>query len=106
MGGNPDEDAVYLNVTPTKNDGTTVHTDTVKDVPVDAFWSISVDNADGYYETNPLNAYTISSITRKKNVDGSTNMQLGGCDGRIANCIPIVKGWNIRYASTVRARRY
>jgi hypothetical protein len=93
-GGNPDKDAVYLNVTPPKNDGTTVHTVTVKEVPVDAFWSISVYNAQGYYEKNALNSYTINSVTGTKASDGSTTVQFGGCDGRIPNCIPIVKGWN------------
>jgi hypothetical protein len=93
-GGNPDKDAVYLNVTPAKNDGVTVHRVTVKDVPVDAFWSISVYNEQGYYEKNALDAYTINSITGKKGVDGSTTVQFGGCDGTTANCLPIVKGWN------------
>ena len=93
-GGNPDRDATYLSETPAKNDGTTVHRVTVKDVPVDAFWSISVYNEQGYYEKNALNAYTINSITGKKAADGSTTVQFGGCDGKIPNCIPIVKGWN------------
>jgi len=93
-GGNPDKDAVYLSVTPAKNDGTTVHKVTVRDVPVDAFWSISVYNAQGYYEKNPLNAYSVNSITGKKAGDGTTTVQFGGCDGKVANCIPIVKGWN------------
>jgi len=93
-GGNPDKDAVYLNVTPARNDGTTVHKVVVKDVPVDAFWSISVYNAEGYYQKNELNAYTINSITGNKGADGSTTVQFGGCDGKVPNCIPIVKGWN------------
>ena len=93
-GGNPDKDAVYLNVTPAANDGTTVHKVTVNDVPVDAFWSISVYNAEGYYQKNELNAYTINSITGKKGPDGSTAVQFGACDGKIPNCIPIVNGWN------------
>ncbi len=41
-GLNPDQDALYLNVTPSKNDGTTIYKLNVKDVPVDGFWSISV----------------------------------------------------------------
>ena len=52
-GGNPDKDATYLNITPAKNDGTTVYKLTVKDVPVDGFWSVSVYNAEGYFEKNP-----------------------------------------------------
>ena len=93
-GGNPDKDATYLNETPARNDGVTVHRVTVKDVPVDAFWSISVYNEHGYYEKNALDSYTINSITGKKAADGSTTIQFGGCDGKIPNCIPIVKGWN------------
>src|SRR6266850_2218281 len=40
-GGNPDKDATYLNITPANNDGNTVYKLNVKDVPVDAFWSVS-----------------------------------------------------------------
>src|SRR5204863_4523810 len=51
-GGHPAHDTMYLRVTPPRNDGFTHHTLTVKDVPVDAFWSISVYNERGYYEPN------------------------------------------------------
>ena len=93
-GGNPDKDATYLNITPPNNDGTTVYKLVVKDVPVDAFWSISVYNAKGYFEPNKENAYSINNPTGKKEADGSITIQFGGCDGKIANCIPIVNGWN------------
>ncbi len=93
-GGNPDQDATYLSVTPAKNDGTTVYRLTVKDVPVDGFWSVSVYNAAGYFEKNPLNAYSLNNITAKKDDDGSIAIQFGGCDGRMPNCLPIVAGWN------------
>ena len=93
-GGNPEKDAMYLNVTPTKNDGTTVYRLNVKDVPVGGFWSISVYNAAGYYQPNKLNAYSINNITAKKSEDGSITIQFGGCDGTIPNCLPIMKGWN------------
>jgi hypothetical protein len=93
-GGSPDKDAVYLNVIPPKNDGTTVHTLTVKDVPVDGFWSVSVYNEQGYFENNRYDAYSKNNLTSKKNVDGSITIQFGGCDGSIPNCLPIVQGWN------------
>jgi hypothetical protein len=93
-GGNPDKDAVYLNVTPPKNDGTTVYRLTVKDVPVDGFWSVSVYNAKGYFEPNKENAYTVNNLTAKKEADGSVVIQFGGCDGKAPNCLPITTGWN------------
>jgi hypothetical protein len=93
-GGNADKDATYLNVTPTGNDGSIVYKLSVKDVPVDAFWSISVYNAAGYFEKNPQNSYSINSLTAKKSDDGSIAIQFGDCDGKIPNCLPIVKGWN------------
>jgi hypothetical protein len=93
-GLNPDKDAIYLNVTPGKNDGTTIYKLNVKDVPVDGFWSISIYNAEGYFKPNTLNAYTLNNITAKKNDDGSVTIQFGGCDGKVANCLPIMPGWN------------
>ena len=49
-GGNAEKDALYLPVTPTSNDGTTVYRLTAKDVPVDGFWSITVLNREGYLQ--------------------------------------------------------
>jgi len=94
-GGNPDKEAKYLNVTPARNDGTTIHTLLVPaNVPVDGFWSISLYNARGNFEPNPLNAYTVNNITAKTAADGSVRVQFGGCDGQIPNCLPITEGWN------------
>ena len=93
-GGNPEKDAKYLNVVPLNNDGKTIYKLAVKDVPVDAFWSISLYNAAGYYEKNNQNAYTVNNITAKKEGDGSIVIQFGGCDGKPSNCLPIPKGWN------------
>ena len=93
-GGNPQKDAIYLNVVPTKNDGSTIYKLSVKDVPVNGFWSISLYNADGYYEKNQYDAYALNSITAKKDPDGSVAIQFGGCDGKIPNCLPTMKGWN------------
>jgi hypothetical protein len=93
-GGNPEKDATYLNITPEQNDGTTIHRLKVKDVPVDAFWSISLYNASGYFQKNELDAYSLNNITAQKEADGSVTVQFGGCDGHIPNCLPIMDGWN------------
>jgi len=93
-GGNPEKDALYLNVVPPRNDGKTIYRLDVKDVPVDGFWSISVYNAKGYFEPNPQNAYTLNNITAKAGADGSIAIQFGGCDGKVENCLPTPPGWN------------
>jgi hypothetical protein len=94
-GGNPDRDASYLSFDPPKNDGTTIYKLTVPgNVPVDAFWSISLYNKEGYFQKNDLNAYSLNNITAKKAADGSVAVQFGGCDGKIDNCLPITAGWN------------
>jgi len=85
---------IYLTVMPSRNDGTTIYQLDVKDVPVDGFWSISVYDAGGYFVKNPLDAYSLNSITAKKAADGSVTIRFGGCDGKIPNCLPIMQGWN------------
>jgi hypothetical protein len=93
-GLNPDKDATYLNVTLAKNDGKSIYKLTVKDVPVDGFWSVTVYDATGHFQKNSLNAYSLNNITAKKNADGSVAMQFGGCNAKIDNCLPIMKDWN------------
>ena len=94
-GGNPDKDARYLNVFPPKNDGNTVYRLRIPaDVPVDGFWSISLYNAEGRFQKNPYDAYTLNNLTAKKDADGSVTAQFGGCDGKIPNCLPTMPGWN------------
>jgi hypothetical protein len=93
-GGNPERDATYLTITPANNDNKAPRKLTVSNVPVDGFWSISVYNAEGYFEKNPYNAYSVNNIIGQKAADGSITVQFGGCEGRIPNCLPITKGWN------------
>jgi hypothetical protein len=94
-GGNPDKDAFYLNVTPARNDGKTIYRLSVPaKVPVNAFWSVIVYDAEGHLKKNEYNAYSFNSITAKKSADGSVAIQFGGCDGKIPNCLPTAAGWN------------
>jgi hypothetical protein len=94
-GGNPDSEAKYLNVTPSKNDGKAVYQLTVpRDVPVDGFWSITVYDAEGRFQKNKYDAYSLNNLTAKKSADGSVTVQFGGCDGKIDNCLPVIPGWN------------
>ncbi len=93
-GGNPKEGAVYDNVVPEKNDGTVPYRVTVKDVPVDAFWSVTVYNAKGFLEKNDLGIYSYNNVTAKPNDDGSFTINFGG-DPAEKNYIPTTKGWSI-----------
>jgi hypothetical protein len=93
-GGNPEEDALYLNITPAHNDGKTIYKLNVKDVPVDGFWSISVYDDKGHFVANPQNAYSLNNVTAKPADDGSFAIRFGGCDGATLNCLPVPAGWN------------
>jgi hypothetical protein len=91
----PDKDAIYLNVTPPRNDGQVVYRLTVPaNVPVGAFWSISVYNDQGRFEKNRYGVYAINNVTAKKSAGGSVTVQFGGCDGKTPNCLPTMNGWN------------
>lgn len=93
-GGNPPDAAVYKAVYPAAADGSNVHRLTVKDVPVDGFWSISVYDKKGFFEKNSLGMNSLNSLTARKSDDGSYTVQFGGCEGGVPNCLPIMKDWN------------
>lgn len=60
-GGLPTSEAVYLGVDPRVPPG--AYTLTMRDVPADAFWSVSVYNAAGYFEPNASGRYSLNSLT-------------------------------------------
>ncbi len=89
----PVKDASYDTVTPKQNDGKTPQVLTVKDVPVDGFWSVSLYNKDGYYEENPSGAYVINDRNATADPDGSITIHFGGDTGQ-PNYLYIMEGWN------------
>ncbi len=91
-GGLPDREARYVSVDPGGVSGD--YKLTVRDVPVDGFWSISVYNADGFFERNDRDAYSVNNITATPNGDGSITVHFGGCRDDRPNCLPITDGWN------------
>ena len=90
-GGLPERDARYTAVFPDKPVGE--YSLTVEEVPVDGFWSVSVYNADGFFEPNDRNAYSVNDLTATRNDDGSVTVHFGGDDDR-PNLMPITEGWN------------
>ena len=93
-GGNPEKDALYLPITPANNDGRTIYRLTVTDIPVDGFWSLAVYDRDGYFHKNDAGAYSVNSLSAKKDADGSISIQFGDCHDTVPNCLPITDGWN------------
>jgi hypothetical protein len=93
-GANPESEALYLNVVPARNDGVTPYRLKVGNVPVDGFWSISVYNAEGYFEKNASDVYSLNNITAERSADGTFEILFGRCDAGTRNCIPIMPGWN------------
>lgn len=91
-GGNPLEDAKYLVGAVPQNDGQTPYVLTVKDVPIDGFWSVTVYNDKGYFEA-PASAISVNNVTGKRNSDGSMTIHFGG-DPEADNYLRIMPGWN------------
>ncbi len=101
-GGLPEYEAYYANVEPGLPFGQ--YRLTVRDVPVDAFWSLSLYNADGYFEPNEVGRYNVNSVTAVHDADGAITIHFGPIDsgdvpGDVPNLLPIMEGWNylIRY---------
>ncbi|GAA5191502.1 DUF1214 domain-containing protein [Ferrimonas gelatinilytica] len=92
-GGLPETEAFYLNVDPDLPP-TTYKIEVPAEVPVDAFWSLSLYNAQGFFQPNQRDAYNINSVTGIRNDDGTMTIHLGGCEDDRVNCLPIEEGWN------------
>ncbi len=90
-GGLPEHEAYYESREPGLPVGR--YTITAKDVPVDAFWSITVYGHDGFLHRNDLDAYSVNSVSGTRNDDGSITVTFGGHSGDV-NPLPIEDGWN------------
>jgi hypothetical protein len=91
-GGLPDGEARYIGVFPDKPVGE--YRLTVRDVPVDGFWSISVYNPDGFFVANDRNVHSINNVTATRDDDGSVIVHFGGFGANRPNCLPIMDGWD------------
>lgn len=91
-GGLPTSEAAYVSVDPGAVEGD--HELTLDDVPVDAFWSVSVYNAQGYFEPNPHGLFTVNSVTSTPNEDGSVTVRFVTGEPSAPNSIPVPSRWN------------
>jgi len=91
-GGLPESDAFYATVDPGLPVGE--YRIVVGDVPVDAFWSISLYNANGFLEDSAEGGCTVNQFTADKEKDGSVVVHFGGCSDGRANCLYLMDGWN------------
>ena len=91
-GGLPEAEAFYVSVEPDLPVGE-YKIEVPAEVPVGAFWSVSVYNAERFFEPNALDAYVVNSVMGERNADGSMTVHFGGCDDGRINCLPLMDGW-------------
>ncbi len=103
LGANLPEDAIYpmnlVDDTGKPLDGAnkyTLHFDKGAAPPVNAFWSITLYDSDGFQVANPLNRFAVSSyMPFKTNVDGSLDLYFQNespGENKEANWLPAPKG--------------
>lgn len=83
-GGLPETEAYYQNVNPGLPVG--AYQLTMRDVPVDAFWSVSLYDADGYFPTDTGGRVNVNNLTAVHNPDGSVTINFGGAEISPTRC--------------------
>lgn len=91
-GGLPETEAFYAIDSQPREVGR--FTLTLRDVPADAFWSVSIYNRDGFFEANPFDSYNINSVTAEAEPDGSVVLDLAPEPGDGKNHLYVMDGWN------------
>lgn len=91
-GGLPEYEATYISVD--EDLPVDEYRLRLKDVPVDAFWSVSLYNAAGFFEENSLGVNSINSLTAVRDEDDGVTIRFGVQLDGVANALPIMPGWN------------
>jgi hypothetical protein len=90
-GGLPESEAYYVNVSPGLPVGE--YELTVGEVPVDGFWSLSVYDADGFFDPAAEQACSLNDLTGERDADGRITVRFGP-DANGPNRLMIGEGWN------------
>jgi len=92
--GLPPKAAIYTSIFPAQNDGVVPYGFTVSDVPVGAFWSVTVYNDEGFMVENEAGLYSLNNLSAKADESGAVSIHFGGCEDGRGNCIPVPENWN------------
>jgi len=92
-GGLPNKQTIAELGSVEQNDGTPHVLNVPQDVPVRAFWSVTVYDANGFIPENELGIYSYNNVTAQPNEDVSITIHFGGHPDQI-NYLPIAEGWN------------
>jgi hypothetical protein len=63
--------------------------------------NVRIDRRGSGGDTNRIRAHALELVGLQPDIIVTNGIQFGGCDGTIANCLPIMPGWN----STIRLYR-
>jgi hypothetical protein len=91
-GGLPEQEAFYEIVEPGLPIGE--YRIVVGDVPVDAFWSISLYNSKGFFQEGEEGGRSVNQVTAHREEDGSVVIHLGARPNDNPNFLRLVDGWN------------
>jgi len=95
-GGLPETEAFYVIDTEPRSEGR--FRMTLGDVPVEAFWSMTIYNRDGYLEPNPYDSYSVNSVTAVRSEDGSVTIDMAPSPtGEESNFLAVMDGWNFAF---------
>ncbi len=92
FGGLPEEEAFYAIKTHPQPVGR--FRLTVKEPPLDGFWSVSIYNEDGYFQENQYDSYSVNSVTAVPGSDGSVTVTFGPEPDGSDNFLHVMDGWN------------
>ena len=91
-GGLPESAAYYVVAADPQAVGD--YTMTLRDVPADAFWSVTIYNRDGFLEPNPYDSYSLNNLTATPDPDGSYRLHLSPEGDGVSNHLYVMDGWN------------